>query len=257
MKKCMLTTQSITKKFRQKNEKGFTLIELSIVIVIIGLIVAGVVGGQALVKQANLRAVATEFAKIELAVNNFILEYNARPGDIPNAYSYWGASCHADANVCNGDRNRSLGGWNTDEPAMFWKHLSLAGLLEGNYSGVLLANPDRFEKGINTLGSKYDNSLYHVYGNTLEIGKKRANDRPVVGLFTPKEAYNIDLKIDDGKPGAGKYLQSRAYSGYSSGAWTWANCTTAEAEWGDPDADWVLNHTSPTCRMLKRNLFIR
>jgi prepilin-type N-terminal cleavage/methylation domain-containing protein len=68
---------------------GFTLIELSIVIVIIGLIVAGVVSGQSLITQAKLRSVASEYNKYDSATNTFYLEYNALQGDMSNAWEFF------------------------------------------------------------------------------------------------------------------------------------------------------------------------
>ena len=67
------------------HQEGFTLIELSIVIVIIGLIVAGVVGGQTLVLQAKIRSQISDFNKYKIAYNTFQLEYNAIPGDFNQA----------------------------------------------------------------------------------------------------------------------------------------------------------------------------
>jgi prepilin-type N-terminal cleavage/methylation domain-containing protein len=70
-------------------QHGFTLVELSIVIVIIGLIVAGVTAGQSLVAAAKIQSQITELKKYEVAYNIFKLEYNAVPGDMSNAISYW------------------------------------------------------------------------------------------------------------------------------------------------------------------------
>lgn len=72
-----------------RKTKAFTLIELSIVVVIIGLIVAGVVAGQSLVKQAKIRGVIQNWQKYTAAVTAFQLQYNTIPGDMPNASSYW------------------------------------------------------------------------------------------------------------------------------------------------------------------------
>ena len=70
-------------------QKGFTLIELSIVIVIIGLIVAGVIGGQSLIQQSKLRSIITDVNKYKTAYNTFYLQFSSLPGDMSNASSYW------------------------------------------------------------------------------------------------------------------------------------------------------------------------
>jgi len=67
---------------------GFTLVELSVVLVIIGLIVSGVVGGVALVRQSKVRSLITDYNKYKVALNTFKLEYNAIPGDFSNASAY-------------------------------------------------------------------------------------------------------------------------------------------------------------------------
>ena len=118
--------------------KGFTLIELSIVLVIIGLLVAGVIGGQSIVRSAQLRSVATEVQGIKTSLNTFKDYYDALPGDMDNAIDYWGAA-HATPSTCkftvgtgtqtcNGDGlghvNRQTDASNdTYEMFRFWQHL--------------------------------------------------------------------------------------------------------------------------------------
>lgn len=115
---------------------GFTLIELSIVIVIIGLIVAGVVGGQSLVNQSKLRSQIAEFDKYKIAYNAFKLEYDAIPGDFNDASSYWGVSDG------NGDRRinspSTHGHLPASENMKFFEHLSQAGLLPQSYNNTSL-----------------------------------------------------------------------------------------------------------------------
>lgn len=94
---------------KRDKQQGFTLVELSIVIVIIGLIVAGIVGGQTLVKQAQLRSVYADANKYKVAINAFKLEYNQLPGDMDNAHDYWpGCNSGATAAQCNGNGNKLI-----------------------------------------------------------------------------------------------------------------------------------------------------
>ncbi len=60
---------------------AFTLIELSIVLIIIGLLVGGILAAQTLVQHAKIRAIYTEYQTFELATNAYILKYGAKPGD--------------------------------------------------------------------------------------------------------------------------------------------------------------------------------
>src|SRR5437879_2899141 len=66
----------------RKSEQGFTLIELSIVLVIIGLIVGGVLVGQDLIKAAEIRATVAQIEKYNTAVNTFRNKYTGIPGDL-------------------------------------------------------------------------------------------------------------------------------------------------------------------------------
>src|SRR5437016_11965015 len=141
---------------------GFTLIEMSIVLVIIGLIIGGVLVGRDMIKQAELRKLMSEKDKIVSAVHAFHAKYNCLPGDCPNATQLFGVAagdgtgndtaCYSalDAGgatgTCNGDGNDLIeycGAFADNcarELALVWQHLSLAGLISGTYSGGLYAN---------------------------------------------------------------------------------------------------------------------
>jgi prepilin-type N-terminal cleavage/methylation domain-containing protein len=116
--------------YNQLNKKsGFTLVELAIVIVVIGLLVGGVLQGQELIKQAKLRAVINEQKNFERAVYSFQSKYNALPGDMPNAFQFFGANCGADTTDdsvgCNGDGNGIIEGYYPkSEGVKAWEHLS-------------------------------------------------------------------------------------------------------------------------------------
>ena len=141
--------------------KGFTLIELSIVIVIIGLIVAGVVGGQTLVKQAKLRTIISEYNEVKLALNAFKLEYDGIPGDFTQAIAYgFGTN--------NGDGNKNIATWNT-EAKYFWNHLTGSELYPGSYDGASQSI------GLGFPASGYGNNVA-LYVSYIKLGGPGANN---------------------------------------------------------------------------------
>ena len=238
-------------KLSKKADKGFTLIELSIVIVIIGLIVAGVVGGQNLVEQAKVRSVITEFKQYKTAVNVFKLEYGHIPGDIPNATSYWTGGVTA-----NGNGNNFLLSNPMNEEVRAWQHLSLAEIIPGEYTGVHSGN--RTVIGENVPKSAYPNSGWRmsktinytiVYGIELGFHLTHADSGAVAWHDLPSlsgvHAYSLDNKMDDGIPNRGIVIGQRAWP--LDG--TAGRCVNHPQAYTGSDVNYILTDREASCRV--------
>jgi prepilin-type N-terminal cleavage/methylation domain-containing protein len=225
---------------------GFSLVELSIVLVILGLLVGGILAGKSLIRASELRLVTTEQQRYYTALQSFKTKYMALPGDMNNAVQFWGqgatfATCWStastDKTTCNGDGDGLVEEMiltaftRTIESSRAWQHLANAELIEGKYDGMGFGG-SRI-KGNVWIMSYLDVDLMGM-GSTNFFELKYGNPLYTAGtILTPEEAWSIDNKLDDGKPAVGKVL----VKGMSSVA----ECTTATA--GDPP--------SPTIEYLK------
>lgn len=253
-------------------QSGFSLVELSIVLVILGLLTGGILGGQALIRAAELRSVSADFSRFTAASYAFRDKYMALAGDMRNATAFWGddnAACpdaavaNGSPGTCNGDGNGRLDLFTaangTAESYQFWKQLALAGLVEGNYSGlagsaaaghsVIGSNVPRgriSQSGVTAVywdsgpGDGFNYSL--VYGNMLSFGRENGTVDTSGPILRPEESWNIDTKIDDGMPGRGKII-----------ATYWATCATSTSP-TDYNGLYRLNDSSILCALRYSNL---
>lgn len=258
---------------RHSLKRAFSLVELSIVLVILGLLVGGVLSGQSLIRAAEIRAATSEYSRFLAATQSFRDKYFALPGDMTNATAFWGAA-HATPVTClttlgtgtqtcngNGDgqiaRNEPLG---NHEFFRFWQHLANAGLIEGNYTGIpasgfagsSTANSPRsrvpsgfwFTAHAGTMSGGTD-VFDGNFGNTWELGVITPNFHPSSPLFKPEELWNIDVKVDDGLPARGN-LTARA---------PFNNTCTSAANSADLSATYLLTSATTACVAYFRNLF--
>lgn len=185
-----------------KNNNGFTLVELSIVLVIIGLIVGGVLVGRDLIEVARIQKIISEVDKIRTSMRAFEGKYNAVPGDMRDA------TVRLPGTTSNGNGSGRIR--LNSELYLAWQHLSLAGMYPGEYTGAPIGQPFGATVGLNIPESEIDGNGYAIWTNenqwqTLLIitGAAVPGQMPYYPTFTPFAAYSLDAKIDDGLPNLG------------------------------------------------------
>ena len=215
-----------------QSEGGFTLIELSIVLVIIGLIVGGILVGQDLINAAGIRATVAQVEKYNSAVNTFRTKYNGIPGDLAQATAaQFGLFAVTTAAAGMEDGNGLVEGGSAGatvpigETIIFWNHLSQANLADGSFgaatAAVINAGTGKTTGNVTSPAqslppTKASNTNYFtVYANNglnyfqiLPIATVTSAGAYTYGTagLTPIQAQNIDQKMDDGSPNTGIVL---------------------------------------------------
>ncbi len=159
----------MTKRLKNLTQ-GFTSVELSIVIIIIGFLIAGIAAGQSLIKQASINAAISDMQNFQTAYNTFLQRYSAIPGDMTNPDSYWPAGvngCAITAGNCNGNGDGIIQFSHdvNDEAYAAWREMSLAGII----SAVAAAMPDNWA-GVETVGLTVPSSRISGAGYILNGG---------------------------------------------------------------------------------------
>lgn len=226
----------------KRKEYGFTLVELSIVLIIIGLIIGGILMGRDLINAAASRAQISQIEQFNEAVYTFYGKYGFLPGDIKDPYaSNFGLSPRGpyagqgdgngllQGNYGNNPSNNTPEEEATGESGMFWVDLTYANgmklnLIPGSFS---TATPTAVPGPVtgSSIGKYFPsakigsdqyvyvyseglrcNDTYNYFGLSAvtDIGTTASGTLDSNATMTVQQAYNIDSKIDDGLPQSGR-----------------------------------------------------
>lgn len=195
----------------KQKQSGFTLIEIAIVLVIIGLLLGGVLKGQELINSAKVKNLATDFKNLPLFIYGYQDKFRALPGDDQfvdtkhlgatiNGVTVVKATTPVAADVGNGVIN---GAWNsttqTDESVLFWQHVRLAGLAAGptaapaNAAAVKDFYPTNASGGILGITSGANTPVTELSGTYIVCSTN------ILGKF----AKQLDTTMDDGATDSG------------------------------------------------------
>lgn len=221
-----------------KRQHGFTLIEIAIVLVIIGLLLGGILKGQELITSARVRNLISQQDGIKAAFYGFQDRYRALPGDYSAAPTNLGGA----GTISRGNGNGQIEAAATadsgtppsvvDEDRLAWDHLSRAGFLNGNFVyGTADASPK------NPYGQTVQLAYDQIYGAGTAASttpSKRHNLK--TGVLVPVEIMaEVDRKTDDGAPYSGSFQ----FSGFGTPE---AGCLV-----GDTTKSWNLQGGATNC----------
>jgi prepilin-type N-terminal cleavage/methylation domain-containing protein len=202
------------KHYSMNKRAGFTLIEIAIVILVIGLIIGGMLIGQHMVRISQVNSILAQKNELEVAISNFQERYMMPPGDLSHASRYWPTEV-------NGNGNGQI---YTNESHHAWRHLAKAELISGNYTGTGTGSTsaaDSPSSRINNVGWAFTGMInsgvmtsmtqfgttYYDHRTLLLVGGFGI-DYATVPFLTAAEAEGMDRKIDDGLPYSGNMLGS-------------------------------------------------
>lgn len=247
--------------------RAFSLVELSIVLVVLGLLTGGILAGQSLIRAAELRSITEDMERYKSAMDAFKTKYNGLPGDLANAAEIWGADpdCNVNSNrvaktvTCNGNDDGIISHDTTiRESTRAWQQLANAGMIEGSFTGIDSAGALGYDAvpGENIPKGRISSTGYSIFHlgivppadvnwfpnpinkNILLFGGQATNEQPWTGVLEPEEVWNIDTKMDDGKPGTGRIFETENKT----------DCTDGQT---DPNlAQYRLTSSTKACRVL-------
>ena len=218
-----------TPTFGTRKQAGFTLVEIAIVLVIIGLLLGGILKGQEMIAQARIKNAINDFNGVTVAITSYQDRYRALPGDDANATTRWTVQApgkgNGDGNLAglyNANDTSGTGGAPADgkESNLFWQHLRIAGFVPGLTTGT-------------GSGTDPQNAVGGIVGvESAVVGTNGLGFTSLIicsSNLPDKVAIAVDTQTDDGTSAGG---QVRAQLQTQSNPATAATAAASYAETG-------------------------
>jgi len=201
---------------RMSVQGGFTLIEIAIVLVVVGLILGGVMQGQRLIDGARVRSMVSDVNGIRTAWYSFQDRYRSLPGDFPSA------TTQIDSAATPGNGNGKID--DGQERASVWQQLALAGFITGDFDGkqATTGSADDVLCADSTCPRNPYNGYYKFsFGAQAVDAAGPANEFFTGDQIPVSILAQLDTRLDDGRANSGRFRVHKAFAATcaSNGDW--------------------------------------
>jgi len=241
-------------------KSAFSLVEMAIVLIIIGILASTAFVAIDIKQGAAVRLAAKEIEEINVAISNFYDSFHEVPGDFDKTTQYWPNDCSGGASACNGDGDNIIEAYK--EAHLAWLHLSAANLYPGQFTGAGDGDSNTETAGINVPASVFNGAQYAIIHyewdefpdqHMILLAAKKNSDVAKTRALDANSAYELDARIDDGKPGSGSVYGRNGYNGSDWDSTTCiidtngdrvANSETINSSW-----EYDMNRSTKECIM--------
>ncbi|MCU0869536.1 MAG: prepilin-type N-terminal cleavage/methylation domain-containing protein [Burkholderiales bacterium] len=216
----------------RRSQSGFTLIEIAIVLVIIGLLLGGILKGQELITSARVRNLISQQDGVKAAFYGFQDRFRALPGDYSQATTNIQGVTAAPNGNGNGDGQITTPSSGTNEIYLVWEHLSKSGFINGNYVYATAVGETTTPK------NPYGQYVRLAYDNVYAVpsGTPVSRHNLKTGNQIPVEIMaEVDRKVDDGQPTTGSFVYAVFSDGGTAPPAVGTGCVNSSTP-----AQWIL-----------------